>query len=260
MAPQKIEKYFCTICWRPCHTNIKQSSYCSVHNQLADDGKEYKRRYRLLSNIALDEKQDSSPKDVIPRLVAKHSPHEKLMKNVVSNANIETGAEWENRVETIIELCAQDLKDTAASAKGIECSSYNSFNSWISAVIRSLDNEDPNSSADSFNTLAERMAPPETTSFLIHLLTRYEIEAKIRVLGRRRRGPPIGSTLSQIDIYGELLTALKNRETSGITVNLSEIARKYGISRQAVSKKWRKVIESPKDYRKAYREYKKTTK
>lgn len=262
------ENFFCTLCWRPRLALKDQSKFCNLHTTI-DDSKEYKRRRRRLENLASERKLDIEVDKIVSKLCNVIKSPDTLYKQLVSNSSqmnwgsffremhLQSSTHYKNTAEIINKI---GFIKSNKNGETVDLVRPDSPLDFAQLLIRHFDQKNPNAICDDYQHLSQDMSIDEQYRTLLHLIARLEVDSRFGLEKKIRRGPKTVSKYFNAQVYTDLLQAIEEHKEYTITIRISEIAKRHGISKQAVHEKLVRVIANKEHYRKHILEFKKLNK
>jgi hypothetical protein len=257
--------FFCSMCWRPRSAVKKQSKLCNLH-ATSDDAKEYKRRRRRLEKLAKEKKLDVEVDQIVRQLCIVIKSPDTLSKELVTNAN---HLPWSDLFKKMLLLLSPHYENTVhilneigfiksvVNDEAVYSLRATSALACTQLLIRHFDKRDSNTICDDYQHLSEGITSAEQYRMLVHLIARLEVDSRFKLTEPLRRGPKSVSKLFNVGLYTELLNAIEEKEDLGITIRVSEIAKRHSVSKQAAHEKLTRLIANPEHYIKRISDFKK---
>ena len=96
--------------------------------------------------------------------------------------------------------------------------------------------------------------PSNKRLLLLHLFARIETE-KTALPDPAKKGPLIGTISLNQEVIIDLLKAYDEQQLK-TKINLAALARRHGLTKQTIHKKWIMLLKNPEVYRKAIKKQK----
>lgn len=244
--PSHYKNIFCEICWRPVSLSKKYTKHCNLHSQ-KNGSSEYKKRRRVLNKIIIHEKRTTTHENAFDILLSKLKSIDYADREITASAK---GAEQKNVARYLLTACKEHYPLAYSKLGVLEAQRFNEPNRLGEAVIKAYEKDYPNELAADWMRHCSSLSKSEQRRLILHLFARIQIEMSV-LREQQVRGPMIGSVSLNIIIFKDLLKAYDANIKNGERVSFVEIAKKHGVTRQNIHKKWKKLISNPKVYRKA---------
>ena len=241
--------YFCDLCWRPID-RTKKSRFCDLHQQKHDNGKCYKKRLRELSEIAKRKGWQLTPSETLNKLTWEPTSLRSLDRKIASTPSVKAGT-WQEAYREIKVKVKTLYPSTYPYIEKVQAEDRATFNALVDGLLRILlkigiEEGHP------YDSFKEHLSEKGLRRFFIALLARLDVENIVLKEVKYRRGPPTGSVPINNHVWADLFTTYDEWKYFGITPRLSPIARKYGVSRQSIHQKWKKLQGNERHYRRQY--------
>lgn len=241
-------KNFCDLCWRPLD-RTKKTRFCTLHQQKHDNGRCYKKRLRELNKVSKRKGWQLTPSETLNKLSWEPISLQRLDRKIASTPIVKAGT-WKEAYQEIKVKVKTLYPSAYPHIERIYAEDRATFIALVDGLLRVLlkISTEEEYAYDSFK---KHLSEKGLRRFFITLLARLEVEKVVLNEIKYNRGPEIASVPMNNSVWEDLITTYDEWKYFAITPRLSPIARKHGVSRQSIHRRWKKLKENERHYRKA---------
>lgn len=244
----KFFNYFCPLCWRPTTENER---FCLTHRQ-PNGAKEYKKRRRQLERAAFLNGWSHPTNDIFNSLISKVIAPKSVNRSITESSINRADDDSLLRISTI---CASNYQECFRLISAVNTKRFKSIDEWGGAVIRVIDKSANEATINDWKINCSECTPSNKRLLLLHLFARIETE-KTALPAPAKKGPPIGTISLNQEVIIDLLKAYDDQQQLKTKINLAALARRHGLTKQTIHKKWIMLLKNPEVYRKAIKKQK----